>query len=190
MARPRTSGFPFDYQRTVIVGRGTPSSTIGGIFQDKSMLEVDRTGGPHDGNVYVCWTRFTGAGQNKVYFSPLDRLGATFSQPISISRSRGQVRAGLRHRDRGRRRRLRHLPDVHRRTRTSSDGLAFARSTDGGESFSPGTLIRNITAYFPSESAATAATDRSSARSDFVFHRVPLEPRVTADQTASFTAST
>ena len=42
---PHPSGFPFDYQRTVIVGQGTPSETIGGIFQDKIMLEVDRTGG-------------------------------------------------------------------------------------------------------------------------------------------------
>ena len=33
------------------------------------MLEVDRTGGANDGNVYVCWSRFTGVGQNKIFFS-------------------------------------------------------------------------------------------------------------------------
>ena len=41
--------------------QGTPSSVHGGIFQDKPMVEVDRTGGANDGNVYVCWSRFTGA---------------------------------------------------------------------------------------------------------------------------------
>ena len=51
------------------------------------MLEVDRTGGANDGNVYVCWSRFTGAGQNKVYFSRSTDKGNTFSQPIAISRS-------------------------------------------------------------------------------------------------------
>jgi hypothetical protein len=51
------------------------------------MLEVDRTGGSHDGNVYVCWTRFTGSGQNKAYFTRSTDSGTTFSRPISISRS-------------------------------------------------------------------------------------------------------
>ena len=84
---PHPSGYPVDYVRTVVVGKGTPSEVIGGIFQDKPMLEVDRTGGAHDGNVYVCWSRFTGAGQNKAYFSRSTDGGATFSRPISISRS-------------------------------------------------------------------------------------------------------
>ena len=111
---PTPSGYPVDYLRTVIVGRGTPSSVQGGIFQDKPMLEVDRTGGPNDGNVYVCWSRFTGGGQNKVYFSRSTDSGATFSHPIAISRSAGhQVGAGLRHRHRGRRRRVRHVPHLH-----------------------------------------------------------------------------
>ena len=52
------------------------------------MLEVDRTGGEHDGNVYVCWSRFTGVGgQNKAYFSRSTDSGRTFSKPIAISRS-------------------------------------------------------------------------------------------------------
>ena len=53
-SEPHPSGYPVDYVRTVVVGKGTPSEVIGGIFQDKPMLEVDRTGGAHDGNVYVC----------------------------------------------------------------------------------------------------------------------------------------
>jgi len=85
---PHSSGFPYDYLRTIIVGQGTPSETIGGIFQDKVMLEVDRTGGPTRDNVYVCWSRFTGyAGQNKVYFARSTDHGGSFSKPIAISRS-------------------------------------------------------------------------------------------------------
>ena len=79
--------YPVDYLRTRVVGKGTPSQVIGGIFQDKPMLEVDRTGGANDGNVYVCWSRFTGGGQNKIYFSRSTDHGNTFSQPIAISRS-------------------------------------------------------------------------------------------------------
>jgi hypothetical protein len=47
------------YAKTVIVDRGT----IGlGEQHDKEALAVDNsTGSPHHGNVYVCWSRFTGA---------------------------------------------------------------------------------------------------------------------------------
>src|SRR5918996_4278141 len=76
---PHLSGYPVDYERTLVVGRGTPSRNFQGVFQDKPMLEVDRTGGANDGNVYVCWSRFTGvAGQNKIFFSRSTDHGATF----------------------------------------------------------------------------------------------------------------
>jgi hypothetical protein len=51
------NGYPVDYLRTRIVGEGTPTRGLGGgIFQDKPLLEVDRTAGQYDGNVYVCWS--------------------------------------------------------------------------------------------------------------------------------------
>ena len=99
---PHPSGYPVDYERTRIVGRGTPSRNFQGVFQDKPMLEVDRTGGDHDGNVYVCWSRFTGLGQNRILFSRSTDSGETFSAPFSITNP-GLVRAGMRHRHRGRR---------------------------------------------------------------------------------------
>ena len=187
---PHQSGFPFDYQRTVIVGQGTPSETIGGIFQDKIMLEVDRTGGPHDGNVYVCWTRFTGAGQNKVYFTRSTDSGTTFSRPIAISRS-SEVKSVQ-----GCDIAVESDGDVYVTFRTFTtnpnfvNGLAYARSADGGESFSPAALIRNITPYAPASPARDCGDGPFLCSSDFVFHRVPLEPRVTADQSGSSPAST
>ena len=187
---PHPSGFPFDYERTVIVGRGTPSEASAGIFQlgagifqDKIMLEVDRTGGSHDGNVYVCWTRFTGAGgQNKAYFSRSTDSGRTFSRPISISRSE-EVKSVQ-----GCDIAVESDGDVYVtfRTFTSNpnfvNGLAFARSSDGGQSFSRTRLIRNIVPYAPASPSRDCGDGPFHCSSDFVFHRVPLEPRVTADQ--------
>jgi hypothetical protein len=85
LTTPHPSGYPYDYSHTRIVGQGTPSAVQGGIFQDKIMLEVDRTGGSHDGNVYVCWTRFVANGQNRIYFSRSTDGGNSFSRPIAIS---------------------------------------------------------------------------------------------------------
>lgn len=180
---PHASGYPLDYLRTVVVGSGTPSEVIGGIFQDKPMLEVDRTGGTHDGNVYVCWSRFTGAGQNKVYFSRSTDSGQTFSRPVAISRT-NEIK-GIQGCDIA----IEADGDVYVTYRTFTqnqnfaDGLAFARSTDGGASFSKADLIRNITPYFPRDGARDCGDGAFICPTEFVFHRVPLEPRVTADQT-------
>ncbi len=180
---PHPSGYPVDYLRTVVVGKGTPSRNSQGIFQDKPLLEVDRTGGPTDGNVYVCWSRFTGSGQNKIFFSRSTDEGATFSQPISISRSE-DVRSVQ-----GCDIAIEHDGDVYVTFRTFDDqgaksvsGLAFARSTNAGQSFSRAQLIRTIVPYAPFDGRRDCGDGPFLCPADFVFHRVPLEPRVTADQ--------
>jgi hypothetical protein len=180
---PTPSGYPVDYLRTVVVGRGTPSPLQGGIFQDKPMLEVDRTGGPNDGNVYVCWSRFTANGQNKVYFSRSTDSGASFSQPITISRSEeiksiqgcdiaiegdGDVYVTFR---------------TFTQNRNQVAGLGFVRSSNGGVTFSRARLITSITVYNPFDAGRNCGDGPLHCPSDLVFHRVPLEPRVTADQT-------
>jgi PKD repeat protein len=53
------------------------------IFQDKDYITVDATGGPHDGNVYVTWTRF--ASDYPIYFSRSTDGGASFSAGVKIS---------------------------------------------------------------------------------------------------------
>jgi hypothetical protein len=180
-----TASYPVDYLRTVIVGRGTPSSVQGGIFQDKPMLEVDRTGGPNDGNVYVCWSRFTGGGQNKVYFSRSTDSGATFSQPFAISRTEDIKSV------QGCDIAIEGDGDVYVTFRTFTQnqnqvaGLGFVRSTDGGASFQRARLITNITVYNPFDIARNCGDGPVHCPSDLVFHRVPLEPRATADQTGA-----
>ena len=182
---PHTSGFPVDYQRTRVVGRGTPSRNFQGVFQDKPMLEVDRTSGEHEGNVYVCWSRFTGLGQNRILFSRSTDAGATFSRPFSITTPGLASVQGCDIAIEG-------DGDVYVTFRTfddssshRADGLGFARSTDGGASFSDAELIRTITPYAPADPTRDCGDGPFECTSGFVFHRVPLEPRSTADQHSS-----
>ena len=74
-----------EYLRTVIVGKGTPS--VVGRFNDKPSLRVDDwEGSPHEGNVYISWTLFPGAGQDQILFSRSTDHGVSFSKPIKISK--------------------------------------------------------------------------------------------------------
>ena len=51
--------------RAAIVARGTPSPIFLGLFNDKVMIEVDRSeNAATTGNVYVCWALFTASGAN------------------------------------------------------------------------------------------------------------------------------
>ena len=67
-----------DYQGTAIVARGTPSPIFLGHFNDKVMIEVDRSeNAATTGNVYVCWALFTASGANNgVFFSARPTAGA------------------------------------------------------------------------------------------------------------------
>jgi hypothetical protein len=182
LTTPHPSGYPYDYAHTRIVGQGTPSAVQGGIFQDKIMLEVDRTGGAHDGNVYVCWTRFVAAGQNRIYFSRSTDGGNSFSRPIAISGG-GNIRT------QGCDIAIEHDGDVYVAYRTFATPsmrtatLAYARSTDGGASFGPAQIIRSIVPYNPFDTDRNCGDGPVHCPSDFVFARIPLEVRIAADQT-------
>src|SRR6266540_3641719 len=70
------------YEFTTIVSRGTPSQFGVGHFEDKVEVEADKsTGSPFQGNVYVCWARFTGFGNNFVEFATSTNGGRTFTIP-------------------------------------------------------------------------------------------------------------
>jgi hypothetical protein len=178
--------YPVDYQYTRVVGKGTPSRNFWGIFQDKPMLEVDRTGGDTDGNVYVCWSRFTGAGQNKIYFSRSTDMGNTFSAPmqLTVHGFTGSVQ--------GCDIAIEGDGDVYVTFRTFNDSsvpganaLFFVRSTNGGASFSSPSKIQNINPYNPLDGSRDCGDGAELCPTGFVFARIPLEPRSTADQNAS-----
>jgi len=62
------------------------STTVSSVdsFQDKEMMAVDNTGGEHDGNVYISWTRFGPEGI-KIMFSRSINGGLSFETPIAIT---------------------------------------------------------------------------------------------------------
>ena len=175
--------YPANYSHTRVVGRGTPSRNFQGIFQDKPMLEVDRTGGDTDGNVYVCWSRFTAFGQNKIQFSRSTDSGQTFSKPIFLTThgKTGSVQ--------GCDVAIEGDGDVYVTFRTFADAsqrgqnaLYSARSTDGGASFANATKVRDILPYAPADPFRDCGDGPFECTSGFVYARVPLEPRSTADQ--------
>ena len=181
------AGLPVNYARTRIVGVGTPSRNFFGIFQDKPMLEVDRTGGPTDGNVYVCWSRFTGIGQNsKILFSRSTDHGAHFSRPIQLAiHGKGGFVQGCDIAIEG-------DGDVYVTYRTFDDAsrvgrnsLFFTRSRDGGASFGGPRRVTDFTFYNPFDGSRDCGDGTELCPSEFVFARVPLEPRSTADQSSS-----
>jgi hypothetical protein len=175
---PHPSGYPKDYLRTVVVGTGTPA--LNGIFEDKPELEVDRTGGRFDGNVYICWSRFVGFnGRTQISFSRSSDSGQTFSHPILLSDGKDVQGCDIA---------IEHDGDVYvtwgtRNTPSAIDaqGLAIARSDDGGATFQRSHQIATFTRYFPSDGARDCGDGASACPSRFVFFRVPLEPRITAD---------
>ena len=172
---------PKDYLGMVIVGQGTPSRNFLGQFNDKPMLEVDRTGGANDGNVYVCWSRFVSNGQNKIFFSRSTDHGVTFSAPVSISGNHSVQGCDIAVESDG---------DVFVTWRALDDnaaitspGIAFARSSDGGASFGNVGRVVDIIRYNPFDGARDCGDGVDACATGYVFARIPLEPRVTADPT-------
>jgi hypothetical protein len=175
-------GNPLDYIGTTRVATGPAAANFFGIFNDKNMIEVDRTGGPHDGNVYMCWTKFVGAAPSTtILFSRSTDGGATFSHPIGISgntsgqgcdiavEADGDIYVDWR--------------DFAGSSSHQTFGVSAVRSGDGGQTFGKVVKIAPLVAYNPFDTARDCGDGADACPSGFVFHRVPLEPRITSDPT-------
>jgi hypothetical protein len=178
---PLYDDYPLDYLDTIRVGKGPAAANFFGIFNDKEMIEVDRTGGPRDGNVYVCWTKFPGAGTPTIRFRASTDGGATFSPPVNLTEGGAGQGCDIAVEADG------DIYVIWRDFELSSShknfGVSFARSTDGGLSFSPDRKIRDLVAYNPFDTQRDCGDGAEACPSGFVFHRVPLEPRITSDPT-------
>jgi hypothetical protein len=174
------------YQGTVTVGQGSQSPFLLGKFNDKTAIEADRTGGPFDGNVYFAWARFTGGKISNIYFVRSTDHGVTFSKPMNLTPRNGNlqdpeisVTAG---------------GDVYVTFDTFASnngqpfGLWITKSTDGGQTFSPPTLV---TTYLPVDAQDTAVSGGSArdcgsltaaCLSGYTFFRHTTSLRSTADQ--------
>lgn len=173
--------YPLDYLGTTQVGKGPHAANFFGIFHDKEMIEVDRTGGPHDGNLYECWTKFPSFGTPRIYFARSTDQGETFSKGISIAgktagqgcdiavESDGDVYVSWRDFE---------LSSSHR-----NFGISIVRSSDGGQTFSKPSKVADLVGYNPFDSARDCGDGTEACPAGFVFSRVPLEPRLTADPT-------
>lgn len=176
-------GLPYDYERTTVVGRaGSANGLVAGKFTDKPMMEVDRTDSPSNGNVYVCWSRFVGgAGRTTIFFSRSTDDGMTFSKEQALSSGKDVQGCDIAVEADG---------DVYviwgtRDTPSAIDreGVGYARSGDGGRTFGKPGRVGSFQRYFPFDTARDCGDGADLCPSEFVFARVPLEPRVTSDAT-------
>jgi hypothetical protein len=132
------------FRRNVIVDRGSSAPNLLGQFNDKTAIEVDRTGGPCDGNVYFSYARFDGSGGNSIQFARSTDHGVRFSAPKKLSAGTHAVQ----------------FPDIavtgnghvyvtFRRiaSRRQTDAVVYARSTDCGATFSPTRVATTFVPY-------------------------------------------
>jgi hypothetical protein len=183
------------FERTVIVGKGTPSANFQGRFNDKPSIKADDWSiltSPFAGNVYVSWTLFTGVGvQDRVLFSRSTDSGATFSKPIVISQNVPEAEGTD----------VAVAPDgtvyvVWRQfafvgTSNAGDGIVFVKSTDGGKTFSKPTFAFSISPYDRSDTYVSGGSARdcgslsSLCLSGFTFPRTQDLPQATADSSGN-----
>jgi hypothetical protein len=195
------------YDGTTVVSQGSSAPNLNGVFNDKTSINADRTGGTYDGNVYFAYSRFNGNGSNAIYFSRSTDHGVTFSQPQKISEPAHSVQD----------------PEIS----ITGDGNVYVtfrqfaaagqpgdfvditKSTDGGRTFGPVQQIQQFVAsdaadqpaptpipqpasqlddpasgdVAPENTGARDCGDFSGAcESGFTFFRRTTSPRSTADQ--------
>src|SRR5919198_1077948 len=154
-----------EFVRSIDVAQGSAAPNLLGKFHDKTAIEVDRTGGPCDGNVYFAWARFTGNTPNgfnsSVYFVRSTDHGQTFSSPMKLSQTvhdiqfpdiaitgNGHVYVTYRQ-----------FADV--RSNSTQDAIAYNASTDCGASFSAAKVIQPFEPYDPTDISSPEAPGAS-----------------------------
>ena len=173
--------YPLNYLDTVRIGKGPAAANFFGVFNDKDMIEVDQTDGPTSGNVYMCWTKFPAFGTPTIRIRASHDGGQTWLPPVNLSEGGAGQGCDITVEADG---------DVYvlwRDFELSSShknfGVSFARSTDGGATFSKEQKIASPVAYNPFDTARDCGDGPDACPSGYVFARVPLEPRITSDPT-------
>jgi hypothetical protein len=147
------------YLRTVILATNTFGN---GSFNDKTGINVDQTGGTHDGNVYAAWSDFHGSGCNEILLSRSTDHGATFSAPMKISSSLcnnqgpniaiapdGTVYVSWQANGGG----------AFSNGTQNANGAAFVKSTDGGQTFSMASLAFTYVPFASNQFSGNGARD-------------------------------
>jgi hypothetical protein len=154
-----------EYYGTTTVSKGSSAPNLLGVFNDKTAIEADRTGGRCDANVYFSWSRFTGNGTNNIYFSRSTDHGVTFSNPLNLTPSQKNVQ----------------FPDIsvtgngnvyvtYRQFASKQahlpDAVQYVKSTDCGKTFSPPQTVVNFTPYDAQDVAGPQPTPAQTGLDD------------------------
>ena len=152
------------YDGTTVVSQGSSAPNLQGVFNDKTAINVDRTGGTYDGNVYFAYSRFNGNGSNAIYFARSTDHGVTFSQPVKISEPVHSVQD----------------PEIS----ITGDGHVFVtfrqfdgpgqsgsfvditQSTDGGQTFGPVQQVQQFVASDAADQPAPTAIPQPTSQLD------------------------
>src|SRR5947207_6598865 len=181
-----------EFVTSVDVATGSAAPNLLGKFHDKTAIEVDRTGGSCDGNVYFAWARFTGGGSNgfnsSIYFVRSTDHGQTFSAPMKLSQTvhdiqfpdisyTGDGHVYVTYRQ---------FADVHGNSMT--DAIAYNASTDCGATFSAPHVVQTFEPYDPTDIGVDGTVFGdcgdavSGCESGYTFMRGGTQVRATADQ--------
>jgi hypothetical protein len=148
------------FVRSEVVNRGSSAPNLLGVFNDKTAIEADRTGGSCDGNVYFAWSRFTGNGTNNIYISRSTDHGATWSKAKSLTPVAQDVQ----------------FPDISvtanghvyvtfrqfERKNGQANAIDIVKSTDCGASYGSPKVLQTFTPYDASDIADPEATPAGS----------------------------
>jgi hypothetical protein len=170
-----------EFVRSEVVAKGSSAPNLLGKFNDKTALEVDRTAGVCDGNVYFSWSRFTNF-QSNIYFARSTDHGATWSHPMQLTPSTQSVQ----------------VPEITvtgnghvyvtwiatlGNQRTETDAIQYARSTDCGATFGKVHTVVTFEGYAHRDSGMRDCGDLASAcPSGYTFFRADTTPRAATDQ--------
>jgi hypothetical protein len=149
------------FVRSEVVSKGSSAPNLLGVFNDKTSIEADRTGGRCDGNVYFAWSRFSGAGHggegnSNIYLARSTDHGATWSQPQTLTLRTQDVQ----------------FPDISvtsngnvyvtfvqsARKNGQVDAIDIAKSTDCGATFGAPKVLQSFIPYSASDVSDPEAT--------------------------------
>jgi subtilisin-like proprotein convertase family protein len=142
-------------------------------FQDKEFIDVDRTGGMLDGNVYVSWTEFF-AGGNRILFSVSADGGGSFSAPIALSAPGRLVQGSIP--------RVAPSGDVYVAWNDFEGGIGagtpasirIRKSTDGGVTFEPEVTVTTMTEIGDSTASGAKYCNRPALKGSIRAQNSPI----------------
>src|SRR5215216_1015303 len=148
-----------------IVAHGSSAPNLLGVFHDKTAIEVDRTGGACDGNVYFAWSRFNGFGSNAIYISRSTDHGATWSTParVTVNGVQGVQNPDIAITGNG------HVYLVFREFRSTgavTDSIDYVKSTDCGKTYGPAQVVTSFIRYRPIDTTDPEPIPAQSAPDD------------------------